>query len=132
LRDGRTRYINHLSELFLGQSVLLTQAFDICASAHLNSHRVNFFLHFSLFCLTRQCLLANMQSVERRNMQTLKEARERKGVKQVAVADYLGVARQTYANYEQNQEQMSIEQAKAVCKFLGVDVADIFLPIDIC
>ena len=32
-------------------------------------------------------------------MQTLKEARERKGVKQVAVADYLGVARQTYANY---------------------------------
>ena len=65
-------------------------------------------------------------------MQTLKEARERKGVKQVAVADYLGVARQTYANYEPNQEQMSIEQANAVCKFLGVDVADIFLPIDVC
>lgn len=65
-------------------------------------------------------------------MQTLKEARERKGIKQMAVADYLGVARQTYANYEQNQEQMSIEQAKAVCKFLGVDVADIFLPIDVC
>lgn len=32
-------------------------------------------------------------------MQTLKEIRESKGIKQDAVADHLGVTRQTYASY---------------------------------
>lgn len=64
-------------------------------------------------------------------MKTLKEVREAKGVKQLAVANYLGISRQTYAAYEQNQDQMSIEQARAVCKFLGCRVVDIFLPHDV-
>ena len=64
-------------------------------------------------------------------MQTLKEAREAKGVKQIAVAEYLGISRQTYAAYEREQDKMSIEQARAVCEFLGCDMADIFLPCNV-
>lgn len=59
-------------------------------------------------------------------MKTLREVRENKGVKQLAVANYPGISRQTYAAYEQNQEQMSIEQARAAREFLGCKVADIF------
>lgn len=59
-------------------------------------------------------------------MGTLKEFREQKGVKQTSVAQHLGVTRQTYANYEDNQESMSIGQARAVCDFLGVPVEQIF------
>ena len=59
-------------------------------------------------------------------MNSLKEVRESKGVKQLAVANYLGVSRQTYSSYESHPESMSIEQAKAVCKFLNVPVTDIF------
>lgn len=65
-------------------------------------------------------------NVERRYMGTLKEFREQKGVKQTSVAQHLGVTRQTYANYEDNQESMSIGQARAVCDFLGVPVEQIF------
>lgn len=61
-------------------------------------------------------------------MKTLKEYRESKGVKQLAVAEHIGVSRATYAKYEDNQESMSIGQAKAVCEFLGCSVSDIFLP----
>lgn len=64
-------------------------------------------------------------------MQTLKEVRESRGVKQSAVADYLGVSRQTYCRYENNQEKMRIEQARAVCEFLRCDLADIFLPEEV-
>lgn len=65
-------------------------------------------------------------------MQTLKEVREQRGVKQKAVAEYLGIARQTYCKYENNQDSMTIEQAKAVCKFLHCSVSDIFLPKEVC
>lgn len=64
-------------------------------------------------------------------MKTLKEYRESKGVKQLAVAEHLGISRATYAKYEENQGAMSIDQAKAVCKFLGCSVGDIFLPNDV-
>ena len=64
-------------------------------------------------------------------MHTLKAVRERRGVKQKAVAEYLGVSRQTYGKYENKQEKMSIEQAKAVCSFLHCDLADIFLPEEV-
>ncbi len=64
-------------------------------------------------------------------MATLKEVREMKGVKQLAVANHLGISRQTYAGYEQKQDQMSIEQARAVCEFLGCDMAEIFLPSEV-
>lgn len=61
-------------------------------------------------------------------MKSLKEYRESKGVKLQAVAEHLGVTRQTYSTYEANQSSMSIEQAVAVCDFLGCTVEDIFLP----
>ena len=64
-------------------------------------------------------------------MQTLKEMRESRGVTQKSIAQHLGVARQTYCRYENKQEKMTIEQAKAVCDFLHCSVADIFFPQEV-
>jgi putative transcriptional regulator len=60
-------------------------------------------------------------------MKTLKEVREERGIKQLAVAEHLGIARQTYAGYEDNPQSMSIAQAQAVCKFLHCPIEEIFL-----
>lgn len=60
-------------------------------------------------------------------MRTLKEAREERGVKLGAVADALGVTRQTYSAYEKNQDNMNIVQARAACEFLNVPFEEIFL-----
>lgn len=60
-------------------------------------------------------------------MKTLKEAREERGIKQLAVAEHLGIARQTYAGYEDNPQAMSVAQARAVCDFLNCTMAEIFL-----
>ena len=60
-------------------------------------------------------------------MKTLKEAREAKGIKLQAVADHLGISRQTYSRYEANQDELSIEQAKAACSFIGCSIDEIFL-----
>ena len=60
-------------------------------------------------------------------MQTLKEAREARGVKLGAVAEYLGISRQTYSSYEKNQDNMNISQARSVCEFLHVPFNEIFL-----
>lgn len=60
-------------------------------------------------------------------MTSIKEIRKSKGVMQRAVADHLGVSRQTYRKYENHQEVMSVSQAIAVCEFLGCDVDQIFL-----
>ncbi len=62
---------------------------------------------------------------------TLKEWRESHGVKQVAVADYLGIARQTYAAYEANQTDMSVEMAIRACEFMHAPFDLIFLPCDV-
>ena len=62
-------------------------------------------------------------------MQTLKEARLAKGIKAESVADALGVTRQTYAKYEANPGEMSIEQAAKACEFIGAPVDEIFLPM---
>ena len=59
-------------------------------------------------------------------MQTLKEAREERGIKQKAVADALKVTRQTYAKYEENPRNMPIHRAEAACEFIGCDIGDIF------
>lgn len=64
-------------------------------------------------------------------MHNLQAAREIRGVTQKAVADYIGVTRQTYARYEAEQERMTIEQAKAVCEFLHCSITDIFLPEEV-
>ena len=60
-------------------------------------------------------------------MQTLKEIRESRGVKQVAIAEHMGITRQTYASYEENPRSMTIDQVLAVCAFLHCKVSDIFL-----
>lgn len=59
-------------------------------------------------------------------MLTLKEAREARGIKQIAVADALKVTRQTYAKYEDNPRIMPIYQAEAACDFIGCSIGDIF------
>ena len=59
-------------------------------------------------------------------MDTLREAREKRGIKQFAVADAIGVTRQTYAEYEKDPRNMSILQAKAACDFIGCELNDIF------
>lgn len=64
-------------------------------------------------------------------MRSLKDMREARGVKQKALAQRLGVTRQTLARYENNQEKMTIEQAKTVCDFLNCDIAEIFLPEEV-
>lgn len=60
-------------------------------------------------------------------MQTLREIRESRGVKQVAIAEHLGIARQTYASYEENPRSMTVDQALAVCAFLHCKLSDIVL-----
>lgn len=59
-------------------------------------------------------------------MQTLKQARMAKGIKQNAVADALHITRQTYAKYEDKPSLMTIGQAQAVCSFIGCDINKIF------
>ena len=64
-------------------------------------------------------------------MQTLKEARESRGIKQNAVADALNITRQTYARYEDNPRIMPIYQAEAACEFIGCDIGQIFFGKDV-
>ena len=59
-------------------------------------------------------------------MQTLKEAREKRGIQQKAVAEALKVSRQTYAKYEKRPELMTVCQAVTACNFIGCRVDDIF------
>ena len=60
-------------------------------------------------------------------MLTLKDARFRRGLKMYAVADAIGVTRQTYARYEEHPGAMPLEKAMAACEFIGCDVSEIFL-----
>lgn len=59
-------------------------------------------------------------------MKTLREAREERGIKQVAVADALKMTRQTYAKYEDDPRSMPVYQAEAACAFIGCDLSEIF------
>lgn len=59
-------------------------------------------------------------------MKTLKEAREERGIKQYAVADAIGVTRQTYAKYELEPEIMTVSQAELACTYIGCDINEIF------
>jgi HTH-type transcriptional regulator/antitoxin HipB len=59
-------------------------------------------------------------------MKTLRETRESKGVTKKAVARHIGVTEKTYAKYEQHPSSVTIENAEAISKFLGVKVQDIF------
>lgn len=59
-------------------------------------------------------------------MATLKEYREKKGIKQSAVANALHITRQTYAKYEANPRMMPIGIAEQACDFIGCDISEIF------
>lgn len=59
-------------------------------------------------------------------MRTLKQARSDKGIKQVAVANAIGITRQTYAKYEKDPSLMTVAQAMAACSFIGVKMEDVF------
>lgn len=59
-------------------------------------------------------------------MDSLKDAREQRGIKQLAVANAIGVTRQTYAKYETNPDMMPVHLAKAACAFIGCDIGQIF------
>ena len=48
------------------------------------------------------------------------------GVKQYAIANAIGVSRQTYSKYEKDPSQMTVGQAISVCNFLGVKMDDVF------
>lgn len=59
-------------------------------------------------------------------MKTLREAREERGIKQIAVAKHLKIARQTYAKYEDNPREMPVYLAEGACEFIGCTPSDIF------
>lgn len=57
---------------------------------------------------------------------SLKAARVNANLTQKEVAGVLGVHEQTYLKMEQNPEDISIKDAKILCKLFAVDVSDIF------
>ena len=59
-------------------------------------------------------------------MQTLRKARESKGVTKKAMANHLGISRPTYDTTKSIRERMRVEDAKAAAEFLGYAVEDIF------
>lgn len=60
-------------------------------------------------------------------MKTLREVRENKGVKKVAVQRMLGVSQPTYDRYELYPGEMRAKDLERVLSFLGVSREDIFL-----
>ena len=59
-------------------------------------------------------------------MITLREAREARGIKQKAVAEAIGVTRQTYAKYEENPRLMPMGKAEDAVAFMRYDMDEIF------
>lgn len=57
------------------------------------------------------------------HMSRLKDYRVKRGIKQIAAANHVGVSRQTYARYEERPETMTLAQAVRVCEFLGCDIS---------
>lgn len=60
-------------------------------------------------------------------MRTLRDVRESKGVKKVAVQRMLGVSQPTYDRYEQFPGEMRAKDLEKVLAYLGITRADIFL-----
>lgn len=50
----------------------------------------------------------------------LKELRKKRGLSQSAVAGFLGISRQNYSFYENNQRDPNTETVKALAEFFGV------------
>lgn len=60
---------------------------------------------------------------------TVKAWRKAKDITQEQMADFLGVHVNTYINWENNPQKMSIENGIKICEFLEVDFDEvIFLP----
>ena len=59
-------------------------------------------------------------------MSKLREIREARGVKQKAVAKYIGVSNMTYGGYEKDPSKIRLEQAEKICEFLHCKMSDIF------
>lgn len=60
-------------------------------------------------------------------MNTLRDVRESKGVKKVAVQRMLGVSQPTYDRYELYPGEMRAKDLERVLTFLGITRDDIFL-----
>jgi transcriptional regulator with XRE-family HTH domain len=62
------------------------------------------------------------------NQFTLKELRARKNLTQAQVAEDLGVSVQTYNAWERDISNVAVSKVKAVAKYYGVTLGEIFLP----
>ena len=62
---------------------------------------------------------------------SLKDVREAKGVKQVAMASHLGVSRQTYASWERDPRLIRYHDAVSICAFLGCGLDEIFFGAEV-
>lgn len=61
-------------------------------------------------------------------MATLREARRAKRITGKEVAEHIGVSERMYYYYENHQNSIKIDKAKAICDFLGYTLDEIFLP----
>ena len=61
-------------------------------------------------------------------MTNLKALRESKGVSQQTVADYLGITRQAYGNYETGKRQADYAALLRLAAFFGVSVDALLQP----
>ncbi|MBQ7770942.1 MAG: helix-turn-helix transcriptional regulator [Clostridia bacterium] len=50
----------------------------------------------------------------------LKEVREQNGVSQKKIAEYLGITRSAYSNYEQGIREPSLDLFQKICQFFDV------------
>ena len=64
-------------------------------------------------------------------MQTIRNAREAKGLTQEEVANHLHITRQTMAKYEEAPSTMSVSMALSVCSLLDCDFDEIFFSQDV-
>lgn len=72
-------------------------------------------------CETR--ILKSMNEIVGRNLKALRDANK---LTQEKVADYLGVKRSAYANYEAGDREAPIEVLEAACKLFGCELEMLF------
>lgn len=62
---------------------------------------------------------------------TLKEARERRGMKQTEAAEKLGISRDTLSNYERGKSYPDVPVIRKIEQLYGIPYENIlFLPLD--
>lgn len=60
-------------------------------------------------------------------MKTIMETREALGITQKQMADYLGVSRQKYQRIEADPMNTTVNNAKKMCRVLGISMSEFFL-----